>query len=175
LNLSGSNGPCIDVTQDVDVETDPSRIEAVYRAEAQRLRRSLLAFTCDASIANDAMAEAFAQALARGSRLREPSRWVWRAAFRIASGQMKDLPKQQGTEFGTLNDPGFEVAERSAELLAALAKLPTKQRAAVVLHYLADLPTAEVAKRLGVTSTTVRVHLNHGRARLRTILEEHDA
>ena len=161
------------MTQDVHVGTDRSRIEDVYRAESHHLRRSLLAFTSDVSIANDALAEAFAQAISRGPAIRNPTRWVWRAAFRIATGEMKSRPVLD-TGDGTLTEPGFDMAEQSAELLAALATLPPKQRAAVVLHYLTDLPTAEVAKRLGVTSTTVRVHLNHGRARLRMILEEHD-
>ena len=40
-------------------------------------------------MADDAVAEAFAQALRRRSEIREPGRWVWRAAFRIARGELK--------------------------------------------------------------------------------------
>ena len=34
----------------------------------------------------------------------------------------------------------------------------------------ADLPVADVAKRMGINAATVRVHLHRGRARLRELL-----
>ena len=160
----------ITMPQDSLVKEDSEgRIEGVYRAEARRLRSSLLAFTGDVTIANDAVAEAFAQAISRGGAIRDPNRWVWRAAFHIASGELKRRSSGGPLVEGPADEPGFELAEQSGALLAALAKLPSKQRAALVLYYLADLPTAEVAKRLGVTQATVRVHLNHGRNRLRSL------
>ncbi len=70
----------LEATQPVD------DIEAVYRAHAPRLWRSLRAWTGDATITDDAVAEAFAQALRRGDALRDPERWVWRTAYRIAAG-----------------------------------------------------------------------------------------
>jgi hypothetical protein len=47
-----------------------------------------VAYTGDREVASDAMAEAFAQALARGDELRSAERWVWHAAFRIAAGEL---------------------------------------------------------------------------------------
>lgn len=38
--------------------------------------------------ASDATAEAFAQAIRRSPELRDPLAWIWRAAFRIAAGEM---------------------------------------------------------------------------------------
>ena len=38
-------------------------------------------------------AEAFAQALRRGTAIRDPRSWVWRAAYRIAAGE-----KQRGAK-----------------------------------------------------------------------------
>jgi len=40
-------------------------VEAVYRADAERLWRAIFAFAGDAEIASDAVAEAFAQVLQR--------------------------------------------------------------------------------------------------------------
>jgi RNA polymerase sigma-70 factor (ECF subfamily) len=161
------------VVHDVAVEapTD-NRIEEVYRAEAHRLRQALVAFGRDVDLANDAVSDAFAQAIARGKAIRDPTRWIWRAAFHIARGELKRRSDERGSPIDAKPRPEFD--DRSEELLAALGKLPPKQRAAIVLFYLVDLPTKEVAKRLGVTETTVRVHLNHGRARLRALLEDHD-
>ena len=131
-----------------------------------------MAFAGDQEVASDAVNEAFAQALARAGEIREPAKWVWRAAFRIASGELKQrrrlVPPAEGRGAA---DPA---AEPAAELLSALAKLPPKQRAALVLHYYADLPTRDIAVILGSSAATVRVHLSVGRKRLRGLLEAED-
>jgi RNA polymerase sigma factor (sigma-70 family) len=64
--------------------------------------------------------------------------------------------------------------EPPARLVAALARLSPNQRAALVLHYYAGYPTKEIARILGSSAATVRVHLSRGRKRLRLILEETD-
>jgi RNA polymerase sigma-70 factor, ECF subfamily len=72
---------------DITLDASPvATIEDVYRGHAVRMWRSVRAWSGDASIAEDAVAEAFAQALRRGPELRDPERWVWRAAYRIAAG-----------------------------------------------------------------------------------------
>ena len=48
----------------VDAQSD---IEALYRADADRLWRAIYAFAGDPEIANDAVAEAYAQLSRRGS------------------------------------------------------------------------------------------------------------
>ena len=53
---------------------------------------------------------------------------------------------------------------------AALARLPARQRAAVVLRYHADLNEAEIAEALGIPRGTVKSRLFNGLARLRTAL-----
>ena len=50
------------------------------------------------------------------------------------------------------------------------APLPLRERAAMVLFYVLDLPVADVAARMGVAAPTVRVHLMRGRRRLRDLL-----
>ncbi|MGH2392532.1 MAG: RNA polymerase sigma factor, partial [Candidatus Limnocylindria bacterium] len=67
-------------------------LEAVYRQEGDRLWRALVAFGRDPDLASDAVAEAFAQALRRGSGINDLPAWVWRAAFRIAAGELKRRP-----------------------------------------------------------------------------------
>jgi predicted RNA polymerase sigma factor len=58
-------------------------LEAVYRTDGPAIWRALLAYTGDSAVAEDALSEAFAQALGRGDALRDPARWIWRVAFRI--------------------------------------------------------------------------------------------
>jgi RNA polymerase sigma-70 factor (ECF subfamily) len=44
--------------------------------------------------------------------------------------------------------------------------LPRRQAQAVALHYLEDLPVAEIARVLGCAEGTVKAHLHHGREAL---------
>lgn len=53
------------------------------------------------------------------------------------------------------------------ELAAALANLPTAQRAAIILRYLDDLPVREVARLLGRSEGAVESLLSRGRDALR--------
>ena len=68
----------------------------------------------------------------------------------------------------------YQMPEPVADLVRALARLSPNQRAAVVLHEYADLPTRDVARILGCSQATVRVHLAQARKRLRPLLEETD-
>lgn len=54
----------------------------------------------------------------------------------------------------------------SSAFWAAVRELPQRQAACVALHYLEDLPVAEIAQTLGCTSATVKVHLHRGRQAL---------
>jgi RNA polymerase sigma factor (sigma-70 family) len=146
--------------------TETSDLELLFEQEAKRLWRALLAYSGDREIADDAMAEAFAQALARGSQIRSPQRWIWRAAFRIAAGELKTRGQHS-----SLVESGYEMAEPPLDLIAALSKLSPRQRAVLILRYYAGYPTKEIAAILGSTAPTVRVHLSQGRRRLRRLLE----
>jgi RNA polymerase sigma-70 factor, ECF subfamily len=53
----------------------------------------------------------------------------------------------------------------------AVRNLPSRQRQVVTLHYLADLPVAEVAGVLAISESTVKSELFDARARLRKVLE----
>jgi RNA polymerase sigma factor (sigma-70 family) len=57
--------------------------------------------------------------------------------------------------------------DRPAELLDAVAGLPYKQRAVLVLRYWADLPDGEIAGIVGVRPATVRSTTARALARLR--------
>jgi RNA polymerase sigma-70 factor (ECF subfamily) len=143
-------------------------LERLYRERGNRLWWALLAFTGDREVTNDAMAEAFAQALRRGDRIRAPERWVTRAAFRIAAGELKVRRR----EVALTREDTYEMPEQARELQDALRRLPRKQRASVALHHLGGYPVREIAAIIGSTPAAVRVHLSQGRKRLRRILEE---
>ena len=150
-----------------DGRDSPGEVERIYREQGDQMWRSVLAWAGDAEVARDSVAEAFAQLLRRGQEVRDPERWVWRAAFRIAAGDLKARNR-----YASLTDEGnYEMEEPARELLHALRTLSAKQRACVVLHHAAGYPVREVAIIVGSTPAAVKVHLMRGRRRLRALLE----
>ncbi len=142
-------------------------VEAVYRQDGDRLWRSLYAFAGNAEVASDAVAEAFAQALRRGSAIRDVRSWVWRSAFRLAAG---DLKRQSTLSHGPMPEGVTHDAHPDEQLLQAVQALTPQQRAVIVLHYYADCPVSEIARRTGMNPLAVRAHLSRGRKHLRVLL-----
>ncbi|WP_245573843.1 SigE family RNA polymerase sigma factor [Amycolatopsis nigrescens] len=62
--------------------------------------------------------------------------------------------------------------EAKAVLHAALARVPPRQRAALVLRFLCDLPIAEVARQLGCSQGNVKSLTSNGLGALRRQLGE---
>lgn len=152
-------------------------VSMLFDAEYGRLVRSLgVAF--DPVDAADAVQEAFIQADRRWdevSRLDDPAGWVRRVALnRLLNGRRDRRRRREILE--TIR-PTLD-ADLTADLLdlrRSVAALPDRMRAAVCLHYLADLPVAEVAAALEVSAGTVKSNLHDARVRLRSVMEVSDA
>lgn len=142
------------------------QVEALYRADGDRLWRAIYAFAGDPEVASDAVAEAFAQVLRRGDAITNPQAWVWKAGFRLAAGELK----KRGSTTPHLPDVGYLDHEVDIALIDALAQLPPRQRVALVLFYYVDAPVREVARRTGMSQLAVRANLSRGRKRLKQIL-----
>ncbi|MEW2296038.1 SigE family RNA polymerase sigma factor [Streptomyces sp. NPDC006743] len=95
-----------------------------------------------------------------------------RAAARSARRRWwGERPVDQVPELPESGDVSATVAERS-RLEAALARLPARQRAVVVLRYYQDLSESQVADALGCPVGTARSHAARGVARLRQLLDD---
>jgi RNA polymerase sigma-70 factor, ECF subfamily len=163
----------VHVVQDALVTTvSGDAVARLYREQGAKLWRSLFAYTGDRELASDALAEALAQALGRAEAIESLDRWVWRAAFRIAGGELRNRSRQ--APMSSSDSRSYEMAEPAVDLIRALTRLSPNQRAVVILHVYADYRTRDVATILGITQTTVRVHLSQARRRLRTLLEDRD-
>jgi RNA polymerase sigma-70 factor, ECF subfamily len=145
-------------------------IEDLYRQHGDRLWKAVFGYAQDRAIADDAVAEAFTQALRRGNELRDPAAWVWRVAFRVAAGELKHRSRR-----GPMADGSIDDDHAPLDLLRALGRLPLKQRAAIVLHHYAGYSTREVAEMIGSTPGAVRVYLSVARRRLRSDLLDPEA
>ncbi len=146
------------------------RVEDAYRRLHPRLWHSLLAYASgNAEIASDAEAEAFSQVMRR-SDIDDVDAWIWRSAFRIAAGMLKDK-----RSFAGLDRQRAEVAiedPRTVEFLSILGGLSDQQRAVIVLRYIANLKPREIAEVLATSSASIRVQLHRAHAQLREVLED---
>ncbi len=140
-------------------------LDGLFRAEGDGVYRTLYAFTGGrADVAEEATAEAFARAVASGQQFRDPLAWIYRVAFRVAIDELR-----RDRHRGTLIDAPMAPPELTG-VMEALRELSPKQRAAIVLRHVLDLDVDEVARRMGIATPTVRVHLYRARARLRDLL-----
>ena len=112
----------------------------------------------------------------RVCRAGDPERYVRRILANAAIDRWRRLGRRP--EYALPADPAgramgdhaTDVAERDF-LLRALAGLPPRQRAVLVLRYFCDLPEAEIADALGCSVGTVKSQASRGMARLREISE----
>jgi RNA polymerase sigma-70 factor (ECF subfamily) len=152
--------------------------EEFYSAHFQALTIQLYAYTRDLAGAQDIAQEAFCRALARWKRLADyddPSAWVRRVAWNLVTSRWR---RTRTAALFLRQQRQAHVAEPSPDRVAlahALATLKPDHRRAVILHYLADLPIAEIARQEGVSENTVKSWLHRARAALATQLSEEEA
>ncbi|HEY8439008.1 MAG TPA: sigma-70 family RNA polymerase sigma factor [Candidatus Limnocylindrales bacterium] len=146
-------------------------LDALYARYASEIQGVAFLILRDRFEAEDVMAETLITAWRRGRDLRDGAAlrpWLMRIATNHALAMRRnrrpvaalpevDLPAPDST--GPL-------AGRIA-LLAAVDRLPLEMRAAVVLHYYADLTVDEVARALGKSPNTVKSQLRVGLEQLR--------
>jgi RNA polymerase sigma factor (sigma-70 family) len=123
--------------------------------------------------ADDCFQETFIAALAAYPRLRADSNlraWVLTIAHRKAvdvhrSRARRALPI---ADPGAVEDHGEPLpSARDEALWEAVGDLPERQRSAVVLRYLADLPHRDIAAAIGCSEQAARRSLHEGLVKLR--------
>jgi RNA polymerase sigma-70 factor (ECF subfamily) len=151
-------------------------VEAVFRASYNPLVRALAALAGTAA-AEDAVQEAFVQLYARWGTIREyenPATWVRRVAINRLTDHRRSLSRR-AVALISLGSPEPTIVPSAAperlDLADALRRLPPRQRLAVALFYLADLPVREVAVAMKISEGAVNRHLHDGRDALRGFLE----
>jgi RNA polymerase sigma-70 factor (ECF subfamily) len=169
------------MTPTTDART-PSRQRAFddfYAATVRRVIHGVYAFCGDLAEAQDLAQEAYARAWQRWSRVStydSPEAWVRNVAWRLAANRWRRLRRwpRARTRLGPAVPSDGPTPDRVA-VIAALRRLPPAQRRVVVLHYLYDLPVADVATSAEMPEGTVKVYLARARARLAALLQEEPA
>ncbi|SPB18877.1 RNA polymerase sigma factor [Caballeronia novacaledonica] len=81
-----------------------------------------------------------------------------------------DLPEQ--ADRAPLPDERIEATHANERIAAALAKLPARQREALVLQYYQELPNAEAAALMGISTEALESLLARARRNLRAALAD---
>jgi RNA polymerase sigma-70 factor (ECF subfamily) len=157
--------------------TDTVDFEEFYEGTRHRVVTFLYAVTGDRSEAQDVAQEAYARAWQRWANVStydDPEAWVRMVGYRLA---LKVWRKARN-RFRAYRRHGPErdvrpPDETSVAVRAALRELPDDQRLVVTLHYLLDLPVADIARQTGVPLNTVKTRLSRGRQRLARLMN-HD-
>lgn len=129
------------------------------------------------AVGDEVAQETFTRVYVRWRRLHDPLPY----AFRVATNLLKDNHRRGGLERAAvgrlrpLPDAGLHASGVDPHLLDVVRRLPPKQRDVVLLHYLADLPLAEVATAIGRPVGTVKRRLHEARALLARQLGDPDA
>ena len=151
--------------------------ETFFRATYAPLVRDLAVAADDVE---DAVQEAFVQAHLNWSKVAgfdDPRGWVRLVAVRKLLN--RERRRSRGIKaierLGVATDVRVE-STLVPELTAEIRRLPVRQRIAVALFYLCDLPLTEVATTMGISTGAVKSTLAEGRKNLRLHLErDHDA
>jgi RNA polymerase sigma factor (sigma-70 family) len=146
----------------------PTEIEQLYREHRAGLVRLVERELHDHHDAEDVVQTAFLdaqRALERGTIPRHPRAWL--AAIALNAGRRL---RRRSVNAEPLDDYAVQEASGVPEIRAALASLPSEQRAAVVYRDLLGLSYGETAEQMGTSVDAVTMLLHRGRRRLRQTL-----
>lgn len=162
--------------------SEPDAVAAVYACYAAPLYRFILRRVGDPLVAEDLLQDVFVRMLvglpAYEDRGYPISAWLYKiAACRAVdwlrgSGRRRTTALEQVVGLASEAWPDGEQSAADCEgerqlLLAALEQLTERQASVIRLRFVAELPTAEVAQRLGLTLGMVKSLQHRGLATLR--------
>jgi len=129
--------------------------------------------------AEDAVQDAFERAFSalgrysekrlRAMRLRP---WMYRITLNVARNLLRRRREVPVEEVLVAGDVGDEDREGVMDVLGALGRLPERQKVAVTLRYMQDLPYAEISRVTGWPEGTAKTLVRRGVMRLRKMMVE---
>jgi RNA polymerase sigma-70 factor, ECF subfamily len=159
---------------------DKAAFAALIEREGPRLLRFTRSLIGDGTEAEDVVQEAFL-ALWRAAADWRPdallTTWLHRVCYTRAVDRLRrsrDFAElEERPETGAwAPDNAIAARERAQSLRQAMAQLPARQRTAIALFHLQELPQREAAAVMGVSEEALESLLARGRRRLRQLLSE---
>ena len=150
-----------------------------FELHHERLFRALWLVTRNRHEAEEIVQDAFLSVWQRWDRVApgpDPVAYLYRTAMNHWRSRLRRAGVALRKVFHQISvDDGLAAVEERDAIVRALAPLPPRQRAAVVLMDVLDLPSERAAEVLGVAPVTVRVLAARARATLAKEMGERDA
>lgn len=149
-----------------------SGFEDWYHREHPRVLAALTVASGSPEAAREATDEAFSRALARWPRLQameSPGGWLYTVGLNLVRRQARRAGSERRAQDRS-GQPTVWHCDPSGEMWALVKALPSRQRAAVALRYLADMKEREIAEVMKVSPGTVASTLAAARSRLAAML-----
>jgi RNA polymerase sigma-70 factor (ECF subfamily) len=140
-----------------------------YRANRPRVLAALTMVTGDRELAVEATDEAFARAFERWRRvsaMTNPTGWTYRVALNRVGRLARRRAFESRLGARHASPPADAPISADVDLWAAIRALPARQRQALVLRYVADLPEVEVARIMRITRGAVSSAVSKARSNL---------
>lgn len=157
---------------------ETSDFDSWYQEQHPLVLAALTVASGRPDVAADATDEAFVRAYERWDRVRRmesPGGWL----YRVALNDLRRRCRRQTIERELLRrqppPPPEPPPAPAPHVWEAVRSLPDRQRTAVALRYILDLPEGEVARVMGVTRGSASASLTAARRRLESLLAEADA
>jgi RNA polymerase sigma-70 factor (sigma-E family) len=156
------------------VTDSPARapFEEYVAMRGQALQRTAYLLTGDWALAEDLLQTALARVYPRWSRISsdDPEVYLRRVLVNTWSSWWRrrwrgEVPTERLAD--TAGPDDYAAADRRGAVQAALARLPKRQRAVVVLRFHEDMTEAQVADALGISVGTVKSQTAKALAKLR--------
>jgi RNA polymerase sigma-70 factor (ECF subfamily) len=141
-----------------------------YRASKDSCLRAVTAVTGDRELAEEQVAEAFTRAWMSWDKVRRhaaPRAWVVRTALNLGVSWWRRRRREVPLADHDSAAPAAAGDGVDPALIAALRRLPTRQREVLALRIFLDLDTETTAKVIGIAPGTVMAHLSRAIAALR--------
>lgn len=160
-----------------DWRADPD-LAAFCRREHSRLVGLLALYTGNRAVAEELAQEAFIRLYRQWPRIEQmasPQAWLSGVGLNLARSWWRRVYAEQRANRRHNARPEHAAASEPADVLAiraAVATLPRRQRAALVLRYYGGLSVDETAETLGCAPGTVKSLTHKAIASLRTVLDD---
>jgi RNA polymerase sigma-70 factor (sigma-E family) len=155
-------------------------VSALYAEHAVSLIRLAYLMLGDRAAAEDAVQDAFCGLYRQWDRLADPARALGYVRTAVLNGSRSALRRRAtGRKLAFPDQPPAASAEAAVlsreereEVMAAVRRLPGRQREALVLRFYLDLPEQEIARIMGLRPGSVRSATHRALRALGQLLEE---
>ena len=158
-----------------DIISLKNDVEAVYDMYADMRYRLALSYLRNTEDAQDAVHDVFIKYTASPKIFKDEEHkkaWLIRVTVNRCTDMLRQRKIRGYVPLDEISETESKAEESDSDVLKCLDKIPLKNRAAVILHYLEGYSVEETAEILKITASAVKMRLKRGREALYELIRE---